>query len=240
MNGFLRLFGTVPISATRAKDAIRTVADALKAGECVCLFPEGQLTRLGMVNEIRKGFELMVRSAEVPVVPVYQDGLWGSVFSYEGKGAFKKLPKKLRYPVSIWFGEPIPAEQAKTDVVREALFALSSEAMADRNPQATIAEMNQMRIDAITPHDPSGRYVDAATGALIAVQVPDPVMPEPERNMQLGTREGTLGRLLPGLAARQFNGALVISGLAPTSTEVVTLPGARLDDMGFVVKAKSE
>ncbi|MBL9131433.1 MAG: 1-acyl-sn-glycerol-3-phosphate acyltransferase, partial [Verrucomicrobiaceae bacterium] len=36
MNGFLRLVGTVPISATRAKDAVRSVSGALKEGDVVC------------------------------------------------------------------------------------------------------------------------------------------------------------------------------------------------------------
>ncbi len=235
MNGFLRLFGTVPISPSRAKDAVRTVADALKAGECVCLFPEGQLTRLGLINEIRKGFELMVRQSGAPVVPVYVDGLWGSIFSFEGGGVLKKLPKKLRYPVTIFFGEPIAPEAAKADALRETLLEMSSRAFLARKPDASLAEMNQMRVDAVTPHEPSKRYVDAATGAVIAVQLPDPVMPETEINMQLGTRTGTLGRLLPGLAAREVQGALLISGLAPNVSDTISLPGAKLDAMGFVI-----
>lgn len=239
MNGFLRLFGTVPISATRAKDAIRTVADALKAGECVCLFPEGQLTKLGMMNEIRKGFELMVRSAEVPVVPVYQDGLWGSIFSHEGKGVFKKWPKALRYPVTINFGELIPAKEAKADRVREAILALGSETYLLREPNANQARMNLMRLDDVPVDDPSKRFLDAATGAIIAVQVPNPPMSEGGTDEQLGTREGSLGRLLPGLAAKQLDTALLISGLAPGSTTTVTIPDATLDPMGFIVPIKA-
>jgi len=237
MNGFLRLFGTVPISATRAKDAIRTVAEALKAGECVCLFPEGQLTRHGMINEIRKGFELMVRSAEVPVVPVYQDGLWGSVLSFEGRGAFKKLPKRLRYPVTIHFGEPIPAKEAKADRVRDAMLALGSETYLLRKPNATVEQMNLMRLDDVPIDDPAKRFMDATTGAIIAVQVPNPIMPKGEEGAQLGTCEGSLGRLLPGLAATQSGTSLVISGLAPGNTSTVTIPDSTLDPMGFIVAA---
>jgi hypothetical protein len=236
MNGFLRLFDTVPISSSRAKDAIRTVAQALKDGEVVCLFPEGQLTRLGLVNEIRKGFELMVRQADVPVVPVYQDGLWGSVFSHEGRGMFKKLPKRLRYPVRIHFGEPIPAREAKTERVREAMLALGSEAFCARETAASIERMNEIRLADLPDHDATRRYVDAATGAIIAVQLPDPKMPKVGDEVQLGTREGTLGRLLPGLAVTHTETGLIVSGLAPTSTASVTLEGMKLDDDGFIAK----
>lgn len=239
MNGFLRLFGTVPISATRAKDAIRTVSEALKTGECVCLFPEGQLTKHGMVNEIRKGFELMVRSAEVPVVPVYQDGLWGSIFSHEGKGVFKKLPKALRYPVTINFGDPIPAKEAKAGRVRDAILALGSETYLMREPKADQARLNLMRLDDVPVDDPSKRFLDAATGAIIAVHVPNPPMAPGSSDEQFGTREGTLGRLLPGLAAHQEGSALVISGLAPGAQAKVTIADAELDPHGFIVPTSS-
>lgn len=239
MNGFLRLFGTVPISATRAKDAIRTVADALKNGECVCIFPEGQLTRVGMLNEVRKGYELMARQADVPVVPVYQDGLWGSVFSHEGRGVFRKLPKKLRFPVTIAFGQPIPAKEAKAEKVREAILALGSETILMRKPDADLAEMNRLRLDSVPVDDPMKRYVDPATGAVIAVHLPNPVMPKGSTDIQLGTLEGAHGRLLPGLAVRATADGLLISGLAPGMQASVMLPGATLDASGFIVPPAS-
>src|SRR3954462_4626262 len=43
----LRLAGCIPITARRAKDAVRVAADKIRAGEIVCLFPEGQLSRSG-------------------------------------------------------------------------------------------------------------------------------------------------------------------------------------------------
>ena len=239
MNGFLRLFGTVPISSTRAKDAVRTVVEALKAGECVCLFPEGQLTRLGLINEVRKGFELMVRQAEVPVVPVYQDGLWGSVFSFEGKGAFKKWPKRLRYPVQIFFGEPIPTKEAKTAAVREAMLALGSEALLARDPAANVAAMNAMRLASVPPHDPADRYVDPETGAAIAVQLADPTMPVGEEDLQHGRRQGALGRLLPGLAVKQTEEGLHLSGIAPGDSRTIFLAGAELDAEGFIIPGRA-
>lgn len=134
MQWFLRLFGTVPISATKAKEAVRTVADALKEGKAVVLFAEGQLTRTGFLNEMRKGYELMARMGGegVRVQPVWQDGLWGSIFSYEGGRFFKKVPKALPYRVSIWYGEPMEAKEATAERVREALLELSAEAFLAR------------------------------------------------------------------------------------------------------------
>lgn len=132
MNGFLRLVGTVPISATRAKDAVKSVAGALKEGRLVCLFPEGQITRHGMVNELRKGFELMARQGEAQVLPVWLDGLYGSIFSFQGGHFFKKRPTQLRYPATVWFGEPMEARAGNAAAVRRVMLSLSEQALTAR------------------------------------------------------------------------------------------------------------
>lgn len=132
MNGFLRYVGTVPISATRAKDAVRTVATALKEGGLVCLFPEGEITRHGMVNELRKGFELMARQGHAKVMPVWLDGLYGSIFSFQGGGFFKKRPRQFRYPVTVCFGEPVEAKAGDAATIRRTLLAMGETAMMKR------------------------------------------------------------------------------------------------------------
>ncbi len=130
---FLRIFDVIPISPTRAKDAIRTTAEAVKNGDLVCIFPEGQLTRTGMLNELKKGFELIVRQAKAPIVPVYMDALWGSIFSFERFRYFYKVPKRFPYPVTVHFGEPIPPEEVSVDRARQVIQDLSVEAFADRD-----------------------------------------------------------------------------------------------------------
>jgi acyl-[acyl-carrier-protein]-phospholipid O-acyltransferase / long-chain-fatty-acid--[acyl-carrier-protein] ligase len=133
---FLRIVGTVPISPTRAKDAIRSVGSALKEGRIICLFPEGQITRHGMFNDLRKGFELMARHGDAKVVPVFLDGLYGSVFSHEGGKCFKKLPKKVRYPVKVHFGTPLNAREASTNAIHDQWLDLSAAALATRVEKA--------------------------------------------------------------------------------------------------------
>ncbi|MDF1851697.1 MAG: 1-acyl-sn-glycerol-3-phosphate acyltransferase [Verrucomicrobiales bacterium] len=129
---FLRLFGAIPIRPERAKEAISRTVDALEQGDVVCLFPEGGLTRLGVLIEFKKGFELIVRKSGAPVVPVYMDGLFNSIFSFERGRYFKKKPNGTKCPLQVAFGRPIPPEEAKVERVREAVMEQSVEAFGLR------------------------------------------------------------------------------------------------------------
>lgn len=102
----MRAMRTIPIAPERAKDGMKTAVEALRAGELVCIFPEGSMTRNGSLQAFLGGFQLIARSANVPVVPAYIDGLWGSIFSFRGKSFFWKKPRISRTPVTIEFGKP--------------------------------------------------------------------------------------------------------------------------------------
>jgi acyl-[acyl-carrier-protein]-phospholipid O-acyltransferase / long-chain-fatty-acid--[acyl-carrier-protein] ligase len=123
----LRILGVIPISTRHAKDAVRSIADFLKRGEVVCIFPEGQLTRTGTLQGLRKGFELMAREGQAPVVPVYLDALWGSIFSYSDRRFFWKRPERWPYGALVNFGKPVPAEEARTMEAWRALLDLGEE-----------------------------------------------------------------------------------------------------------------
>lgn len=126
----MRTMRTIPVAESKAKDAIHKASDALKAGEVVCIFPEGHVTRNGGILPLSRGFELIARRANVPIMPVAIDGLWGSIFSFRGGKFFWKLPKHFRRPVAVVWGEPYGAsEYAAT---RFKLLELAATAFALR------------------------------------------------------------------------------------------------------------
>ncbi|MBP82880.1 MAG: hypothetical protein CMO61_03430 [Verrucomicrobiales bacterium] len=129
---FLKMFGVIPIQPSQAKKAITDCIDALKAGDMVCLFPEGGLTRLGVVDEFKKGFEIIARKSDCQVVPVYMDGLWNSIFSFERGRFFSKRPHGLFCPLQVAYGPAVSANEANTESIREAVMAQSVEAFAKR------------------------------------------------------------------------------------------------------------
>jgi acyl-[acyl-carrier-protein]-phospholipid O-acyltransferase / long-chain-fatty-acid--[acyl-carrier-protein] ligase len=119
-----KLVRAIPISSIRAKDAIRSAADQIKAGEIVCIFPEGELSRTGVLIKLRKGFELVARLADAPVVPVWADGLWGSIFSFERGRYFFKWPRRVPQHITIAFGKPIEPRAIDITVARQELLEL--------------------------------------------------------------------------------------------------------------------
>jgi acyl-[acyl-carrier-protein]-phospholipid O-acyltransferase/long-chain-fatty-acid--[acyl-carrier-protein] ligase len=120
----LRAVGCIPITSRKAKDAMREAAAKIRAGEIVCLFPEGELSRSGSLLRLRRGYEIIARQAEAPVVPVWLDRLWGSIFSFQGGRFFTKWPKAVPYRVMVAFGAPLPAEAADIATVREELLKI--------------------------------------------------------------------------------------------------------------------
>ncbi len=119
-----KLVEAIPISSVRAKEALREAADRIRKGEIVCIFPEGELSRTGTLIKLRKGFELIARLAECDIVPVWLDGLWGSIFSFEGGRYFLKIPKRIPQLATIAFGLPIPAGSGDIGTTRERLLEL--------------------------------------------------------------------------------------------------------------------
>src|SRR5436305_3524959 len=120
----LRTVGCIPIDIRRSRSAIRAATEQLAAGEIVCLFPEGQLTRSGTLLRLRRGYELIAQHANASVVPVWLDRLWGSIFSFQGGKFFTKWPKEIPYRVTVAFGKSLEAKAADIATVREELLKL--------------------------------------------------------------------------------------------------------------------
>jgi acyl-[acyl-carrier-protein]-phospholipid O-acyltransferase/long-chain-fatty-acid--[acyl-carrier-protein] ligase len=130
--------GIIPISsALRPREMIkslRTAAEAIENGDLVCIFAEGQITRIGQMLPFRRGFERIMDGLNAPIIPICLDGVWGSIFSYShGKFVWKR-PLQIPYPVTVCFGEAMRSTATPTEV-RLAVQQLQSDAWTLRKPQ---------------------------------------------------------------------------------------------------------
>ncbi|MEE9386160.1 MAG: MFS transporter [Nannocystaceae bacterium] len=88
--------------------AFDSIARELDAGELVCIFPEGKLTRDGRMNAFRGGIEKILQRSAVPVIPVGIAGLWGSWFSRWPDGRARPRLGKLGARIKLRIGQPLP------------------------------------------------------------------------------------------------------------------------------------
>jgi acyl-[acyl-carrier-protein]-phospholipid O-acyltransferase / long-chain-fatty-acid--[acyl-carrier-protein] ligase len=124
---FVRHAQMIPIEPGKRSmvESLRVAREALLAGDVVGIFPEGEMTRGGQMQEFKPGFLRLVEGTGVPVVPVHLGGLWGSIFSNSGGHYFWKMPRRWPYPVRIRFGRPIE-NPASAEEVRAAVVSLGN------------------------------------------------------------------------------------------------------------------
>src|SRR5438067_13251447 len=126
----------IPIAArsrTEITSSLERARDELTHGHVVCVFAEGSISRTGNLLPFKRGFERIVHGLDVPVIPVYLDRVWGSVFSFKGGRFFWKWPVRVPYPVTVAFGEPLPSTTTAAEA-RLALTALGSSVAVERQP----------------------------------------------------------------------------------------------------------
>lgn len=128
-----RVMGAIPIRPTPQswRNSMEAARRALARGELVCAFPEGSLTRSGHLQAFKRGVLEIVRDTPVPVIPVFLDELWGSIFSFHDGKFIWKRPRAWPYPVSIWFGPAVTAPH-HIGKIRQAVQDLGAEAVHDR------------------------------------------------------------------------------------------------------------
>ncbi|MDF1881333.1 AMP-binding protein [Sulfurimonas sp. MAG313] len=120
---FLDFFNVIPISARSVKDAAIKVKELLNAGEVVCIFPEGTISRTGQLSEFKRGYELMAKDADACIVPFYLQGMWGSRLSRSSE-KLQKAQKGRRREVIISFAPSIDISSS-TSTVKQKVFELS-------------------------------------------------------------------------------------------------------------------
>lgn len=114
-----------------SKAAMRLVADCLKAGDVVGIFPEGTRSVDGSIDEFKGGVQFLVRRTGTTVLPIGIDG------------SFRAFPRKAWFPrprkIIVRYGQPWPAEKVLAEggieALRREVAALSGCPLAEDLPK---------------------------------------------------------------------------------------------------------
>ena len=211
-----RSFGAIPIRDSDGPKALlrsmKIATDALKKGQLVGIFAEGQLTRTGQTFPFQAGMLRILRGTEAPVVPCHIDQLWGSLFSFRGGKFFWKFPRHMPYPITMNFGKPISSPES-VQCISHAVHALGVQSLEDRKDRLMIPvrrflrKCRQARFRSKVA-DSSGLELSGGnllTGAL--------VMKTLLKQHALAAEDDMVGVLLPPtVAAVLTNAAISLSG----------------------------
>jgi len=134
LHWLMKLMNAIPIAPGReAVASLERARRELQDGHVVCIFAEGAISRTGNLLPFKRGFERVVQGLDVPIIPVYLDQVWGSIFSFKGGRFLWKRPVRIPYPVTVAFGPPLPSSTTAPEA-RLALMTLGAEVAMQRRP----------------------------------------------------------------------------------------------------------
>lgn len=153
---FFKAFGVVPIAAGQSEESLKTINALLKRGECVCLFPEGVISRNGHLGKFHSGYERTLQGIEEGViVPFYLRGLWGSSLSRADEGLRNARTPDIRRDLIVAFGKPLPLT-TNAKQLKQKIFDLSIAAWQSYSEQLAPIPLAWLRT---AKHNPSNNCV---------------------------------------------------------------------------------
>jgi acyl-[acyl-carrier-protein]-phospholipid O-acyltransferase/long-chain-fatty-acid--[acyl-carrier-protein] ligase len=221
---FARVMQAIPISSKlRPRDLIhslRQASDAIRQGDVVCIFAEGQITRIGQLLPFRRGLERIMKGVEAPIVPVNLDGVWGSIFSFDRGRFLWKRPRRFAHPVTVSYGLPLPPATPAFEV-RQAVQELHSEAY--RNHKKGMKTLHRTFVSSARRHPWRFAMADARVRRLRAGAALTRALFLGRRLRRFWQDQRMVGILLPpSVAGALVNFAALLSGRIPVNLNYTT------------------
>ena len=125
--------------------ALKTAREGLENGEVIGIFPEGTLSRSGQLQTFRPGLKKLLKDPEIPVVPIWLEGMWGSVFSFSGGRFFWKWPETFRRKITLTIGQPLKAD-TPLEKMRSCVQELGARAKVKRRDDFPVLASKVIRV----------------------------------------------------------------------------------------------
>jgi acyl-[acyl-carrier-protein]-phospholipid O-acyltransferase/long-chain-fatty-acid--[acyl-carrier-protein] ligase len=224
LHWFFRMMHVIPVAANDSREKITQSLELARAeiqrGHAVCIFAEGSITRTGNLLKFRRGLERIASGVNCPIVPIYLDGVWGSIFSYDRGRFLFKTPKRLFEPVTVTFGQPMPSN-TRADEVRAAIQDLSAQTFAHHKDlqkplQLGFIRRAKRRWRRTLAIDADGSTITFGAGLTRAIALSQSLW---NREAAPGERVGIL--MPPGIEAMLVNFAALIAGHIPVNIDAV-------------------
>jgi len=199
--------------------SLQKARSAIEQGDIVCIFPEGGLTRTGNMLPFNRGFEKIIQGLSAPIIPMYLDNIWGSIFSFHEGRYFWKLPRKTSYPLTIVFGQTM-SSASKAYQVRIAVQELGAIACKLRGVYRK--KLHIFFLDTVKAHplkfcmaDSTGLKFNYLKTLAIVLLLKAKLFPKKRQPME--TNE-MVGVLLPATCmASIINGSIMFAGKVPVN-----------------------
>lgn len=123
----MKLDRAIPIAPNRksVEAAFDEISAGLRAGDAICIFPEGSLTYTGGLGRFRPGIEWIIKRDPVPVVPLALSGLWGSVFSRKYlRSPMRWMPRHWGLKITAKCGPAIDPKDVDVNYLQEVILKL--------------------------------------------------------------------------------------------------------------------
>ncbi len=123
-NKFLKLVAAksnvIVMDLSDLKTSLQKMAEVLKRGKNIIIFPEGTRSQTGEIGDFKKTFAILSRELNIPIVPVAING------------AYDALPRGTHFPkpwkkINVNFLKPILPEDLSYDSIKEIVQSKVSE-----------------------------------------------------------------------------------------------------------------
>jgi acyl-[acyl-carrier-protein]-phospholipid O-acyltransferase/long-chain-fatty-acid--[acyl-carrier-protein] ligase len=147
LHWLFRSLKEIPVASWDRSDvraALGRARQALHEGHVVCIFAEGAISRTGNLLRFQRGFEIVMKGVNAPIIPVHLDRLWGGPLSFKGGHMVWRWARLRRHPVTVSFGAPLPPT-TRAATVRQAIMELGSAAVAHRRTAQDLLHLRFIR-----------------------------------------------------------------------------------------------
>lgn len=225
---FAKLTNSIPIEQSQSpRELIKALREASKharEGGLVCIFPEGQITRMGMMMPFRRGIERIMKDLDAPIVPIAIDGAFETGLSYANGGFdLRRELRWRRHRITLVVGKPL---EAKTPLwqVRQRVVEQVSAAFEERHHEAV--PLHRAAIAALRAHSRQKYFADAVSKKTVPnSQVLAGIVAMGRKLKPVWGGEEFVGVMLPpSIGGVVINVAALLAGKVPVNLNYTVTP----------------